>query len=157
MLADSYAHAFWGFERDGAKALKYLEMAERQNHLKTYHVRAGMYENGVGLPKDIKKAMECLEEGMKRGSRVCRERYAANLIYGLGGDGRRAEGCDMMLRILARGEANDPGYCLGNLGFAYEQGHGVKKDIDKAVECYRRGTAHGDRFSQERLKALGRQ
>ena len=32
-----------------------------------------------------------------------------------------------------------------------------QKDIDKAVRCYRRGAAHGDRFSQERLKALGRQ
>ena len=116
-----------------------------------------MYENGVGLPKDPKKMMECLEMGMKRGSRVCRDRSEANLLAGLAGDERRAEGFDIMQRILARGEANDPGYCLGNLGFAYEQGHGVKKDIDKAVECYRRGAAHGDRFSQERLKALGRQ
>ena len=157
MLADSYAHAFWGFKRDGAKALKYLEMAERQNHLKTYHVRAGMYENGVGLPKDPKKMMECLEMGMKRGSRVCREQYAVRLIAGRGGNERRAEGCDMIQRILARREAENPGYCLANLGFAYEQGHGVEKDIDKAVECYRQGAAHGDRFSQERLKALGRQ
>ena len=157
MLADSYANAFNGFERDGAKALKYLEMAERQKHLKTHHVRAGMYENGVGLPKDMKKAMECLEEGMKRGSRVCRERYAANLIYGRGGDGRRAEGCDMMLRILARGEADSPGYCLATLGVAYERGYGVDKDVDMAIEYYRQGAAHGDRFSQRRLKALGRQ
>ena len=157
MLADSYANAFNGFKRDGAKALKYLEMAERQKHLKTHHVRADMYENGVGLPKDIKKAMECLEEGMKRGSRVCRERYAANLIYGLGGDGRRAEGCDMMLRILARREADCPRYCLATLGVAYERGYGVKKDIDMAVEYYRQSAAYGDSFSRKRLKALGRQ
>jgi len=157
MLADSYANAFNGFKRDGAKALKYLEMAERQKHLKTHHVRADMYENGVGLPKDPKKAMECLEEGMKRGSRVCRERYAAKLIGGRGGDGRRAEGCDMMRRILARGEAESPRYCLSNLGFAYENGYGVKKDIDMAVEYYRQGAAYGDRFSKRRLKALGRQ
>ena len=157
MLADSYANAFNGFKRDGAKALKYLEMAERQKHLKTHHVRAGMYETGVGLPKDMKKAMECLEEGMKRGSRVCRERYAANLIYGRGGDGRRAEGCDMLRRILARGEADCPRYCLATLGVAYERGYGVKKDVDMAVEYYRQSAAYGDRFSQRRLKALGRQ
>ena len=157
MLADSYANAFNGFKRDGAKALKYLEMAERQKHLKTHHVRADMYENGVGLPKDPKKAMECLEEGMKRGSRVCRERYAAKLIGGRGGDGRRAEGCDMMRRILARGEADTPGYCLANLGFAYENGYGVKKDVDMAVEYYKQGAAHGNGFSQRRLKALEKQ
>ena len=157
MLADSYANAFNGFKRDGAKALKYLEMAERQKHLKTHHVRAGMYETGVGLPKDMKKAMECLEEGMKRGSRVCRERYAANLIYGRGGDGRRAEGCDMLRRILARGEADCPRYCLATLGVAYERGYGVKKDVDMAVEYYRQSAAYGDRFSQRRLKALGRE
>ena len=157
MLADAYAHAFWGFKCDGAKALKYLEMAERQNHLKTYHVRAGMYENGVGLPNDPKKMMECLEMGMKRGSRVCRELYAVRLIAGQGGDDRRAEGCAILQRILASGEAENTGYCLANLGFAYEHGYGVEKDIDKAAECYRQGIAHGNRYSQERLKALGRQ
>jgi TPR repeat protein len=157
MLADAYAHAFWGFKCDGAKALKYLEMAERQNHLKTYHVRAGMYENGVGLPNDPKKMMECLEMGMKRGSRVCRELYAVRLIAGQGGDDRRAEGCAILQRILASGEAENAGYCLANLGFAYEHGYGVEKDIDKAAECYRQGIAHGNRYSQERLKALGRQ
>ena len=156
MLADSYANAFYGFKRDGAKALKYLEMAERQKHLKTHHVRADMYENGVGLPKDPEKAMKCLEEGMKRGSGICRERYAARLIAGRGGNERRAEGCDMIRRILARGEADNPGYCLANLGFAYENGHGVKKDVNMAVECYRQGAAHGNGFSQRRLKALGK-
>ena len=157
MLADAYVLPYWGFKRDGAKALKYLEMAERQNHLKTYHVRANMYQEGIGLPKDHKKMMECLETGMKRGSRICRERYATHLITGQCGDDRRAEGCAMLQKILSRGEANNPGYCLANLGFAYEHGYGVEKDIDKAVECYRRGAAHGNSFSQKRLEDLGRQ
>ena len=157
MLADAYVLPYWGFKRDGARALKYLEMAERQNHLKTHHVRANMYQEGIGLPKDLKKMMECLETGMKRGSKICRERYATHLINGLGGDDRRVEGCAILQKILSRGEANDPGYCLANLGFAYEQGLGVEKDIDKAVECYRQGAAHGNRYSQGRLKDLGRQ
>ena len=157
-LADSYAQGYFGFKRDGAKALMYLEMAEMQRHLKTHHVRATMYKDGIGLPKDIEKAFECLSLGIKRGSTMCPELYAAMLIYGRGGDERRSEGFSLMQRILERGKVGSSGYyCLRMIGLAYECGYGVEKDVGKAIEYYRQSAAQGDKYSKRRLKALAEQ
>ena len=153
MLAYAYVEGLYGIRPDEKKALYYLELAEKQKHVKTHHVRATMYEKGFGLPRDYKKALECLELGMKRGSGLCPRVYAVMLIRGRGGDGRRAEGFAMLRKLVSQG-VEDPGYCLSVLGEACEYGHGVEKDLNLAIEFYRQSAALKNDFSIRRLKAL---
>ena len=153
VIADAFVYAYRGFPKDGQMALYYLELAEKSKHLKTHHVRASMYKLGVGLPKDSQKALECLELGVRRGSDVCRRDLAIMLLDGCGGEGRRAEGFAMLQRLLAKG-VESPGYCLSKLGYACERGHGVKKDLQRAIEFYRQAAALNDRYSIKRLKEL---
>lgn len=153
MLADAYVYSYYGIPVDGKKALYYLEKAEKQNHVKTHHVRASMYEKGIGLPKDYKKALECLESGMRRGSDVCPRNYAIMLIHGRGGDSRRAEGFSMLQKLVAKG-VEGPGYCLSILGTACERGEGVMKDMSRAIEFYKQAATLKNAYSIKRLKAL---
>lgn len=153
VIAEALVYARRGFPKDGQRALHYLELAEKSKHLKTHHVRASMYELGVGLPKDCRKALECLELGIRRGSDVCRVNLAIMLLGGHGGEGRRAEGFSLLQRLLAEG-VESPGYCLSKLGYACECGHGVKKDLHRAIEFYRQAAALNDRYSIRRLKEL---
>ena len=42
------------------------------------------------------------------------------------------------------------------LGYCYENGYGVEKDITKAVEWYRKAAAQGDKDAEERLKEISK-
>ena len=155
VLADTYARGLEGFQVNGEKALYYLEKAEQQKHLKTHHVRASMYELGVGLPQDYKKALECLEMGMKRGSDLCPIDYAIMLVRGIGGDSRRAEGFAMLQKLVTQPQGvESPGLCLYWLGYACERGEGVERDMDRAIEYYKRAAELNRPYAIERLKEL---
>ena len=41
-----------------------------------------------------------------------------------------------------------------NLGYCYEYGQGVSKDLSKAIEMYKKAAASGVEYAKERLKAL---
>lgn len=153
VLANALVFGSHGFPQDGEKALHYLEEAEKVKHLKTHHVRATMYELGIGLPQDYAKALECRELGIERGSDLCRRDLAIMLLRGHCGEGRRAEGFDMLKRLVAQG-IEGASNCLSHLGYACETGRGTKKDLPQAIEYYRQAAKLGDQYSIEKLKKL---
>lgn len=123
-------------EKDAALANMYALMATEYGFPRAYRILAFMYEDGDFYEKDYEKAIEMYEEAIKRGDHLslCYQGW----VYGEKGDlDKKRDLYEQALQLAEEGKIKSalPYY---RMGYIYEYGEGVSKDIIKAVEYYLR-------------------
>ncbi len=106
-----------------------VEKAEKGDAWAQYSL-GQMYEQGVGVEKDIERAVECYIQAVDRGH-WSSKRTASDALGELALQGNRLA----QTWIVEKAEKG-VAWTQYTLGQMYEQGVGVEKDIEKAVECY---------------------
>ena len=108
------------------------------------------YQNGQGVPKDLRKAAELYQKAADKGNA-----FAQNQLGTLYQSG---EGVPKDLRKAAElyQKAADQGGAMAqnNLGTLYQSGQGVPKDLGKATELYQKAADQGNAFAQNSLGVL---
>lgn len=121
-------------EKDAALANMYALMATEYGFPRAYRILAFMYENGDFYEKDYEKAIEMYEEAINRGDHLslCYQGW----IYGENGDlDKKRDLYEQALQLAEEGKI-ESGLPYYRMGYIYEHGEGVSKDIIKAIEYY---------------------
>lgn len=126
----------WGVEKDIAKGIRLIREEAKEKNPTALVLLGVAYANGLGVPQDTAKAIECYTEAAKTGNMEAEYLLGAQL---LNDPGRRAEGVKWLVRAADRNEAN----AINRLGICYDNGIGVAKNPEKALELYRKAATFG--------------
>lgn len=121
-------------EKDFELAYMYALMATEYGFPRVYRLIAFMYEDGEYFEQDYDKAIEMYEEAIKRGDylSLCYEGW----IYGERKDFDKKRELYEKAANLAESGKIESGLPFYRMGYIYEYGEGVPKDIEKAAEYY---------------------
>lgn len=126
--------------REGAKALPLLERAATLGSVQAANSLAGMYEEGVTVPKDLARAFAYAKSGENSGNAWIVGRLGNYYLDGIGTTQDRAKGLALYEKALALGNAG----AAWDLGEIYRFGKsGVPQDYTLARRAYERGAAMG--------------
>jgi TPR repeat protein len=115
---------------------------------------AYLYKIGRGAELDPSKALELYERGCSLGGSLgCSG--AARMLELSPADEEHVKELDQRALELntSRCDAGDARYCV-LLGDAYLDGHGVAKDVKRALELYRRACESGSKHACEAMKGV---
>ena len=109
--------------------------------------RGWAYQNGIGVPKDLGKAVELYQKAADQGNPL-----AQNNLGWLYQNGQGVPK-DLKKAVELYQKAADQGNAFGqnNLGWLYQNGQGVPKDLKKAVELYQKAVDQGNALAQTNL------
>src|SRR6185369_16880914 len=97
------------------------------------------YEKGLGVDKNVQKAVELYQEAVKQ------ENFYAYVSLGLcykNGIGVERD-IQKAIELFQRAAEEKNAYGQYNLGWCYEKGVGVKQDERKAIELYQKAAEQG--------------
>jgi TPR repeat protein len=115
--------------------VEFTKSAELKN--KEAMIQLGhMYEHGIGCEKDINKANEWYKKSADSGS--AHGMYKVGMLYILNNDLHKA-----VLEFTKSAELKNK-EAMFQLGHMYEHGIGCEKDINKAIEWYKKTADSGD-------------
>ena len=106
----------------------------------SYFAMGNRFEHGIGVEKDIEKAKYYYRIGATNGDERCRKVLAR--LSGM-------SNASSAHRTLPKDTSFD-------MGFKYEHGIGVEKDIEKALYYYKLGASEGDQRARNALERLTR-
>ncbi len=110
-------------------AVAYYEDAAKNGSAEAMIKLGYMHEHGINFPRNATKALEYYKSAAELGDGLAYN--ALGLHYHAQGEYRSSSACFSTGRKLACARATN------NLGICFEDGLGVSKDIEKALECYR--------------------
>jgi len=140
----------YGYEKDTAKALAWLQRAADHKCPLAQNDLGIMYEDGNGVPKDGQKAVQLLEQAATGGSTDAMANLANIFIEGK----VVPQDLDKGIAWAQRGaNLGDPSSQL-ILGIVYERGLGVSLNFDQAAIWYGRAVDNGNERAQQALAAL---
>ena len=125
-----YRDGAGGYLRNYKKALEHWHRAGELGHASAYNSIGLVYENGIGVEVDMKKAVHYYELAAMGGSAVAR--------YNLGINEEEAGNIDRALRhhmIAVRAGENDS---LKEIQELYSKGHATKDEYTKALHSYQK-------------------
>jgi TPR repeat protein len=144
---------FNGFacDKDIAKARKLYEQAAASGAHQGYNNLAHLYRYGLaGLEQDVPKAVELLEKSAKLGNE-----FAVNSLAQIYmGNELGAPDTEKILQWLRFGVDRNYRGCLSDLGYAYQHGIGVEKDVQKAITLYQKSIDQGSAGAKSNLGYL---
>jgi TPR repeat protein len=144
---------FNGFacDKDITKARKLYEQSAANGAHQGYNNLAHLYRYGLGgLEKDVPKAVELLEKAARLGNE-----FAVNSLAKIYmGDELGAPDTVKILQWLRFGADRNYRGCLSDLGYAYQHGIGVEKDIKKAITLYQKSIDQGSAGARSNLGYL---
>jgi TPR repeat protein len=149
-LAEIYAKG-WGVARDDEMAAQWYGRAAALGHRQAQLHFATMYRDGRGVSRDFKQAEKWFALAADQGSAWAQ--MSIGVLYTHGGDGLPVDYRKAVDRFRKAAEDAEP-TAEYNLGWAYEAGLGVAKDLDQANEWYRKAAGHGDESAKRRLNEL---
>ncbi len=149
-LGFMYFNGF-GCDKDIAAARKLYEQSAAAGAHQGFNNLAHLYRFGLGgLQKDLPKAVELLEKAAGLGNE-----YAVNTLAKMYmGNELGTPDNAKILEWLRFGAKRKYRGCLSDLGFAYQHGIGLKKDIQKAVELYQESIDLGSAGGKSNLGYL---
>jgi TPR repeat protein len=108
------------------------------------------YYTGNYVKKDMEKALDLWLSAEKLNNPEAKIRIAAGVVFG------EIKSGDISDAIKYLEESSEKGSVLAQaaLGFAYENGTGLKKSKSQAVKYYRYAALRGNRFAYEELKKM---
>jgi hypothetical protein len=141
MLGDEFAQCAlgWRFVMYGDsievqhEGIRWLREAVKQGNMMAIYRLSEFLKDGRGVDKNEQEAVELLKRGAKLGSAECQASLAISYMFGdqVEVDKERAHN----LLQLSRLQGSVWGTYL--LGMTYEDGDGIPKSIEKAVECFK--------------------
>ncbi|MCR4598235.1 MAG: toll/interleukin-1 receptor domain-containing protein [Acetatifactor sp.] len=129
----AYEKAFPCFEKAA-----YLEYANAQKALGVY------YENGWGVTKDEKKAVEWYRKGAENNQSYCFEKVAQIYYFG---QLSTEKNVDEAFAWAKKGAESGNAYCMYLVGCMYKNAEGTEKDLSTANAWFAKGAKAGNRFA----------
>lgn len=177
LLANAYLNGDEDVEADAEKAVYWFEKLAELEHSDAQFNLGLHHAKGYGVPRDFEKAAYWMKRAADNGDEdaphlLKKYSEAAEAVKKIGDNDPQAQatlsavlmalagsleqagtGNDYALafELAERSAAQDNGDGIWNLALCYEHGRGVERDIDKAVELYRRGSELGHAASQHSL------
>lgn len=139
-----------GLIADKPTGLKLLQSAAKLGHAGAQNLFGQMLQNGDGIAKDEKAAVEWYLKSAAQNYAVAQNNLGVMYLKGLGTER------DLVKAFAAfesAAKAND-GWGFNNLGGMYEMGWGTAKNLEKAKENYGLALAHGIAMADQNLKRL---
>lgn len=121
-----------GVDKDLEKASCYYELAARMGLCVAQNTMGNCYFHGKGVDVNLKMAFEWYEKGAKHGYLDCMDNVAYCKYYGYGCEIDYAKAKE----IFEINSQKDDAFATYQLGIMYEEGNGVDKNINKALELY---------------------
>jgi hypothetical protein len=145
-LGNAYRGGSFGLVKSDKKAAKIWKRAVELGNVDAMAALAELYEDGLGVKLDKKKAERLLRAAADRGAAI--PQYNLGLL--LYAEQRFEEA----FRYVAL--AADQGYTFAEseLGFCYSGGTGAEVDLGKARYWFERAAAKGDKGAINRLRSL---
>ena len=145
IMASNYYYGD-GVPKDYELAKMYANLALEQKFIYAWRRWGKFYRDGRCVQQDYKKARFYYEKGAKMGDYNCYNKIADMYYHGWG--------CDVdyeaSFRYFQKGEkapASSQNYSIKRakmaLGRCYENGQGVEKNLEEAVQKYQEGYRHG--------------
>lgn len=132
------------FGQDISEILERLKMESNAGNAEAQFYLARCYEEGLGTPKDGKKAFKWYQESANQGFSLSQNRLARCYLTGVG-----TQKDDQKAFFWCQ-KASEQGLPLAeyNLGYCYLNGIGTEKDPKKAFSCYLKSARNGYTTSQ---------
>ena len=155
-----------GVAKDPVKALKMLEQAASMGCTPALDYLGDMYREGLGVEKDLKKAADLYKQAYLQGNTISLSKYADLYKDILGVENflknidlhRQTEQSEYVptlteLAVMYE-EAAEFNHASAqvSLGDMYAEGLGVKQDLRKAIELYRKAAEQGNERAQSQLE-----
>ncbi|MEI8294975.1 MAG: tetratricopeptide repeat protein [Alphaproteobacteria bacterium] len=137
-----------GFEGGfNEKTASKLEEKARQGDIGAQFVLGYSFFEGMGVEKNLTRAVEYLQAGAENGSARCQGVLGIMYQKGIGVKKDSKKAFDWFQKSA------DQGFALSqnNLGGMYENGEGVNRDVDKAFEWVQKGASQGSVIAQSHL------
>lgn len=129
--SDGYYSAAWVYydseKKDYKKAFEYLQKGVEVDNLQCLNLLGIFYEKGYAVEKDMNKAISYYKRAAQYNA------YAAN---NLGKYYRKQKEYEKALKYLNHAKEKGNTNAMIELGIMYEEGTGVKKDINEAINNY---------------------
>lgn len=141
-----------GVNKDLEKASCYFELAAKMGLDVAQNAIGNCYFEGKGVPINLKLAFDWYELGAKQGYLDCMDNVAYCSYYGYGCvvDYKKAK------EIFELNSKKNDAYATYQLGVMYEEGNGVDKNTDKAVEFYNKSYKLGYNKAKQKVEKLSK-
>jgi TPR repeat protein len=131
-------------------AFDLLEKAATQNHIPAIIELGFNYYTGKYGINDKQKGIEYWELADKFNSPEASVRIAVSKVFEL----KVNNDLNNEISFLEKAESNGSVLAQFTLGYCYENGIGVKKNLPNAVEYYRNSAQRGNQYAYQQLKRL---
>jgi hypothetical protein len=154
-LASYYLTGSNGRKKNPKEAARWYEMAAKNTTttpdvITAQAALAGMYFQGEGVPKDIKKAFSWFLKAANGGDVPSQRVVATFYMAGTDIPQNYTESFKWFSKASSKGDTDSQ----SGLGFLYFQGFGVKQDYAKAFELFSKAGKKGDVSSQSALGVM---
>lgn len=136
-------------EKDWKKAHELWKPLAEAGDPKAQFYLAGQYERGLGVERDEKRSLEWLRKSAEGGLSLAQFNYANTLFAAKTEAGYKGA-------VAWWTKAADQGFFPAqyNLAMAYQEGLGVKQDLDKALHWYQKAGENGSEPAKEAVQRL---
>jgi TPR repeat protein len=131
-------------------AFDLLQKAAAQNHIPAIIELGFNYYTGKYVILDRQKSLEYWELAEELDSPEASVRIAVSKVF----ESESSEDLNNEISLLEESERNGSILAQFTLGYCYENGIGVKKNLPNAVEYYRNSAQRGNQFAYKQLKRL---
>jgi len=105
------------------------------------------FENGIGVDKNVQKAVELYQEAVKQKNVFAYVSLGLCYKKGIGVEKNIPKAIELFQRAAEQKNAHGQ----YNLGLCYEKGIGVKQDEQKAIELYEKAAEKGYNKAQNKI------
>jgi localization factor PodJL len=137
-----------------AEAVRLIRLSANQGQAAAQYRLAKLYENGVGVEKDLSAAMKLLERSAKGGNRIAMHDLGHYYATGAATSQPEISKAVTWFQQAAERGVLDSQF---NLGVLYQEGSGVPKSEIEAYVWYTIAGAQGDTMAVQRADILARE
>ena len=137
-----------------AEAVRLIRLSANQGQPAAQYRLAKLYENGIGVEKDLPGAMKLLERSAKGGNRIAMHDLGHYFATGAASSEPEIEKAVTWFQQAAERGVLDSQF---NLGVLYQEGSGVAKSLVDSYVWYAIAGAQGDPMAVQRAEVLERE
>ena len=141
-----YAYGF-GVQQDSIRALLWLDRATEDKYYFSYFMKGIMYQKGLSVNKDEKKAAQYFTIGDSYNEASCQNSLAICYLEGKGVEPDTVKA----IQFFEKSANNGNMYGQRNLAYKYKYGVGLDIDLQKAIYWFEKSAGHNDETSYEEL------
>ena len=140
-----------GIEQDLSQAVKWYKQAAQLGNCDANLELGKLYKRGEGVQRDPEKAVACFQKAMEEEEEAMVE-YAVCLYEGIGIAKDEKKAYELARKAFRR--KNDDGYAAYMIGYCFEHGRGVERDIFEARTWYKQAADLGESNGEKAYEQL---